>query len=250
MYFRLVCVLLIVAICFTKPYFDEIENANAKKAYYASISDFSFDALNNLITKTHTKQLSYDQARKMYLYPIVDRHSDGKLRCIYTNKTFTSSLLRGYELEYNCEHTVPQSWFLEKLPMRGDLHHLFTAEPSCNSYRSNYAHGQYDNGENIISRLEGCGFLFSGSEVSFEPKNNKGAVSRAILYFLLRYPKVISAKLFTHENLDEVRLWAKENISIWEKHRNAEIFVVQGNRNPFIDYPELVDNIDITNALG
>jgi endonuclease I len=33
--------------------------------------------------------------------------------------------------------------------------------------------------------------------------------------------------------------WHKENpVNLYEKHRNAAIQDLQGNRNPFIDYPE------------
>lgn len=39
---------------------------------------------------------------------------------------------------------------------------------------------------------------------------------------------------------------AKEEVSEWEKHRNQELFNLQGNRNPFIDFPELASKIDFT----
>jgi len=39
--------------------------------------------------------------------------------------------------------------------------------------------------------------------------------------------------------------WAKsDKVDRWERHRNAEIQKVQGNRNPLIDFPELVDKIN------
>ncbi|MBP1970793.1 endonuclease I [Virgibacillus natechei] len=38
---------------------------------------------------------------------------------------------------------MPQSWFNEQEPMRGDLHHLFTCEPVCNSIRSNYTYHDF-----------------------------------------------------------------------------------------------------------
>jgi deoxyribonuclease-1 len=241
--------MLVVAVCTITPYYDEATDARYKQAYYASANNATYWTLNKLITSTHAKILTYDEARKQYLYPAVDRHPDGKLHGIYTNTTF-NSLMRGYDIEFNCEHTMPQSWFNEKLPMRGDLHHLFTAEPHCNSYRSNFAHGQFDNGETIVSKREGCGMLFLGSEESFEPHGSKGPVARAILYFLVRYPRVIKESFFNKENLAEMVTWAKEPLTLWEKHRNAEIYAAQGNRNPFIDFPELVSKIEFYDALA
>ena len=47
------------------------------------------------------------------------------------------------ELPFNCEHVVPQSWFAEEEPMRGDLHHLFACESRCNSFRSNTPYAEF-----------------------------------------------------------------------------------------------------------
>ena len=47
-----------------------------------------------------------------------------------------------------------------------------------------------------------------------------------------------------NDRLKTVIKWAKaDKIDLWEKHRNAEIQKAQGNRNPLIDFPELVDKI-------
>lgn len=35
-------------------------------------------------------------------------------------------------------------------------------------------------------------------------------------------------------------------VSEWERHRNQELFRLQGNRNPFIDHPEWAQVIDFT----
>ena len=81
----------------------------------------------------------------------------------------------------------------------------------------------------------------------FEPKRGKGAVARATLYFLLRYPGDVadSVKEMPKDRLATIIAWANDDkVDRWERHRNAEIQKVQGNRNPLIDFPELVDQID------
>lgn len=45
-----------------------------------------------------------------------------------------------------------------------------------------------------------------------------------------------------------LRRWAKADpVSQKEIDRNNAVQAYQGNRNPFIDYPELIDMIDFTN---
>ena len=45
---------------------------------------------------------------------------------------------------FNCEHVVPQSWFNKRKQPKTDLHHLFTCESKCNSFRSNHAYFDFD----------------------------------------------------------------------------------------------------------
>jgi endonuclease I len=39
-------------------------------------------------------------------------------------------------------------------------------------------------------------------------------------------------------------------ISEYERHRNAAIREAQGNRNPFIDFPELTAGLDLSSDFG
>lgn len=83
----------------------------------------------------------------------------------------------------------------------------------------------------------------------FEPNWGKGAVARATLYFLLRYPGVV--RQYGPAQLQILLGWhAAEPPGDWEKHRNALIHTRQGNRNPLIDHPEWATQIDFTQGLG
>jgi hypothetical protein len=60
----------------------------------------------------------------------------------------------------------------------------------------------------------------------FEPVGGKGAVARATLYFLLRYPGEIdnNDREYTRERLDVLLRWHRETpVSLHEKHRNRTI---------------------------
>ncbi|UOQ43938.1 endonuclease [Halobacillus salinarum] len=258
-----------------KSYYDDEQDDRDKKNYYKEIdfssskSDELRESLSQLLRDTHKKKLSYDPSE--HLYPWVDLRPDGELMSIYSGQNrkpedviqedFEASLQREEQLiktaeypdqlniqmleavaklKYNCEHSVPQSWFDEHEPMRGDLHHLFTCEPLCNSIRSNYPYhdfSDYKPGSVNAERIEdSCG---KAENELFEPEHGKGTVARGVLYFLLRYPNEIETKHLQGLDLELLMKWHKKfPPALYEKHRNQAIYEEQGNRNPYIDHPE------------
>ncbi len=262
-------------------YFDEAQNEIDKRTYYASIdlSDRKLLAQNlrNLLISSHKTKFGYNPS--LHLYPLVDRYPDGLLKSIYSDKIFSLETIlqldadvdkaraeqfanfksfnlvdadiaaRTEEIEskllYNCEHVVPQSWFGKKEPMKGDLHHLFTCEVSCNEVRDDDKYHEFDD-------YEASGPCGKKQNELFEPKRNKGIVARAVLYFLVRYPQAFKAgRGYTKENIPMLIDWhMKHPITLYEKHRNQEIQKKQGNRNPFIDFPQLVDRLDFNIILA
>lgn len=268
-----------------KVYYDADKDKNECEAYYTDISArlapaTRFDRLHKLLKSTHANQPRYKP--RVELYPWIDLQPNLKLRSIYSNIEFDaeeiiredfqvsqeiarqmqemmsreSSLTAeqiGQELSfleasspYNCEHVVPQSWFDHREPMKGDLHHLFTCEWGCNSFRNKYAYFDFADFEEAIR--DDCGKRIT-EDNRFEPGNGKGAVARATLYFLLRYPGEINDQTgeFDKDRLTMLLDWHNNNpVTEHERHRNQAIFAVQGNRNPLIDHPEWADQIDFS----
>jgi endonuclease I len=149
-------------------------------------------------------------------------------------------------LPFNCEHVVPQSWFDRDEPMRGDLHHLFTCESRCNSFRGNFPYIDFpDFGEAVRTD---CG---RREAQGFEPGTGKGPIARATLYFLLRYPGLVGDERgeLPRERLELLLTWHEQDpVSDYERHRNFAIAEIQGNRNPLIDRPEWAREIDFAGA--
>jgi endonuclease I len=261
-------------------YYSEKKDKQARDNYYPDLDNLDaatlYDVLSKLLGKTHTTVLSYKKARFAHLYPWIDRRdgSSRQLRGIYSNKVFDALEIIRQEAEmerrrekqvyqrvmsmtaesvdeaflveleaafpFNCEHVVPQSWFDYSKQPKTDLHHLFTCEWGCNSFRGNRAYFDFQ----TEAWRDNCGESGSGK---FEPKLGKGAVARSVLYFLLRYPGEIAdnSKEMPKDRLATIITWANQDkVDRWERHRNAEIQKVQGNRNPLIDYPDLVDQIN------
>lgn len=144
----------------------------------------------------------------------------------------------------NTEHTWPQSRFTRKFPtdlQKSDLHHLFPTDSELNSNRSSFPFGDVVHDSKVLkcdsSRI---GSVIEGRGEYFEPPHNhKGNVARALFYFAVRYQLSI-------DGIQEkyLRKWhVLDPVDAEEEQRNQEIFRLQGNRNPFIDHPELVERL-------
>lgn len=261
------------------PYYDAEEDGPLRTEYYRDIDWGAAPAtlaaaLNRRLTEGHDGSINYRDARHKFLYPSVDRHEDGLLRNIYSGipfdpveaiarelalvRSFAES--RGIEtaeagaealldddalwerveaeagVAFNCEHVVCQDWFDGDAPMKADLHHLCACEERCNNFRDRIPYWQFPPGEEVMAD---CGRRELPDK--FEPKLGKGAVARATMYFLLRYPGVIGdeAGELSRDRLPILLDWHRAfPVTVYELHRNWLIAKAQGNRNPFIDRPE------------
>jgi deoxyribonuclease I len=148
----------------------------------------------------------------------------------------------------NTEHTWPQSQFTSQYPsgtQKADLHHLFPTDSKMNSSRSNFRFGEVAKESTPLK----CPTAQLGTGVDdhsliFEaPDAHKGNTARALFYFAVRYKLSITANEERY-----LRRWDKEDpIDEKERDRNDQIEKIQGNRNPFIDFPDLVDHIQSFN---
>lgn len=265
----------------TRPYYSKVDDERDRDRYYANIdlaADDLYQPLSDLVEATHTTRLKYKPS--VHVYPWLDLQPNLRIKSVYSGKEYdaedlvredirvgaaraariremyrqeaslTKEVLDVLEasLPYNCEHVIPQSWFAKHEPMRGDLHHLFACESGCNSFRGNIPYFDFADFEEV-TRGE-CGKR-EGNR--FEPGQGKGPVARAVLYFVLRYPGEVNStdKEYEAGRLQTLIEWHKAHpVSTYERHRNAVACQKQGNRNPLIDFPDIVDQINFSAGLG
>ena len=113
--------------------------------------------------------------------------------------------------------------------MQSDMHNLFPTVGEVNGDRSNFVFGEID-GE--------CDFEVA--ERTAEPKKSiRGDIARSYFYMSHQY------KMEIPDDYEELlRGWhLSDPPDEWERDRNSLIEDVQGNRNPFIDYPEMVERV-------
>jgi endonuclease I len=206
--------------------------------YYSSTYNLKEQALKTAL-KTRLgqgfTQHSYNASRDE-MYSDIDNVS-GDVTCVYTARSATFNTRTGANSNsFNCEHTFPQGFFNQDLPMRSDVHHLFSTDVNANGRRSNYPFGVVTS----PTWTEGGSKLGGGK---FEPRDDhKGAAARALFYFVLRYQDY-SNHVQGQEAI--LRTWiAQYPPSAKEIQRNTDIYAFQNNRSPFVDYPQLLKRIN------
>jgi endonuclease I len=117
----------------------------------------------------------------------------------------------------------------------------------CNGFRGNTPYFDFTDVEEAFR--DECG---RSEQSKFEPVEGKGPVARATLYFLVRYPSQIDDPgEYDAARIEILKRWHSEfPAAEYEKHRNWTIHERQGNRNPFIDHPEWVSQVDFTKGLS
>lgn len=195
--------------------------------------------------------LGYTAARKILFGKLhLEQTEQGRhyIRDVYCQENFTHGVgpnLIPNHVEINCEHTWPQSKFTSRFPsemQKSDLHHLYPTDSKANSIRGNNEFGEVENEDNALCVTSEIGSdVNTGSGHYFEPPaEHKGNVARSLFYFSVRYQLPISER-----QEETLRQWHKADpVDAEEMERNDQIHYIQGNRNPFIDMPELADKIE------
>ncbi len=213
----------------------------------------------------HT-MLSYNQIRGDKAK--VDVRADGKIWDIYSGYDFyLSDYCSNIDIVegecYNREHVLPKSWWggSTSEPMYTDLHHVYSVDAMANDKRSAWIYDEVKStswSNNLGSKL-GTSANWSG-ETAFEPVDEyKGDVARVYFYMLTCYmDKDFTQggkgyRYFSYSNgvcdfqsksLALMLKWHRQDpVSDKEITRNAKVSDLQGNVNPFVEQPALVEYI-------
>lgn len=232
------------------------QNANGKKA--AELKTAFFNIIKNPDVVSYSGLIE--------AYHKTDTRPDGKVRDWYSNTTdYTWNDRNGNASEgagWNREHSIPQSWFNEQSPMKSDIVHVFPTDCYVNGRRSNYPFGEVKNvtyqSNNGYCKLGSCKTVGYTGTV-FEPNDEiKGDIARIYFYMVTCYQDRFTnwAKgaqdVFSSDNYEGLKPWCMNMMMRWSKldpvdeveiARNNAVEEVQGNRNPFVDYPGLEDYV-------
>ena len=157
----------------------------------------------------------------------------------------------------NIEHSFPKSWWGgSSNNAYKDLYNLMPCEQKINSSKSNYAMGEVVN----VSNTNGCtkiGTSSSGMKL-WEPADKwKGDFARGYMYMATAYQNFTwqgdaAPNILQQGAWPTLKQWAYELYIKWAKaddvndmefERNEAVSAIQGNRNPYVDFPNLMEYV-------
>ncbi|MDD4490259.1 MAG: endonuclease, partial [Paludibacter sp.] len=187
-----------------------------------------------------------------------DQHQDGSVIDMY------SPIVRYFDgfksvSGMHIEHSFPKSWWGgHEWPVYKDLFHLYPSDGSINMSKSNNPLGVVtgtptsDNGVSKVGPATYTGYTGN----VFEPADEfKGDFARSYFYVVTVYEDLApywNSPMLNNNTYPVWKPWAIELLKQWhqqdpvsikEELRQEKVYKIQGNRNPFIDYPDLVNYI-------
>lgn len=205
------------------------------------------------IVSSNLNDIRYKDIKEVLEFSDVDLTNNNVVVGIYDDARHKANW--GSKSEWHREHVWPNSRLgmdrvkENEVNQGSDPHNLRAITPSTNSSRSNR---YYDNssGDNILGHTIGTAAYYPGDD-------DKGDVARILMYMVIRYEflgltdskDLLGLKAYSEEAafmglLSLLLDWHKEDpVNDFEKNRNEIIFGYQNNRNPFIDHPELFEEV-------
>ena len=249
-------------------------SADYKAGYYSKMNGKSGAALKQAAkecVQSH-KTLEYYSLPNYWQYSDVypelvdgckrwwDMYSDA-IYLIRSNQSGTQSFSAN---KMQREHSVPKSWWknsmgsVEYTPAYSDMWNLYPSDGAANQAKLNYPMGptastSFNNG---VTKVGGAQTGYGGgSSKVFEPADEyKGDFARAFMYMATVYDDIswVINYMFKQETYPTLQTWAINMLLDWgrrdvvsqkEIDRNNVVEQYQGNRNPFVDFPELAEYI-------
>ncbi len=225
--------------------------------YYKSAQGLKGKALVDelrIIVSTNLVGIKYRDFKEIGEFADYDEDDKSKVIGIYDRRLLKANW--GSRSEWHREHVWPNSRLgmdrvkETEVNQGSDPHNLRAIYPSTNSSRSNRYYDLPGDLSNPLGHTITGGMYYPGDL-------DKGDVSRILMYMVIRYDflgltdsaDILGRKAYTAEaafmgKLSLLLDWHNEDpVDAFEKRRNDVIYSYQNNRNPFIDHPELFEEV-------
>lgn len=243
--------------------------AQIPEGYYSSLKGKKGaelkTAIHDIIKNAKVLEYSSGKGHTWWGFWSTDRDERGYFIDRYSSeKEWVKSTSQGAAgAGMNIEHSFPKSWWGgAKSQAYKDLYNLMPCEGKINSTKSNYPMGI------VVSGDKGNGWTKVGKGTDgkwyWEPADPwKGDFARGYMYMATAYQDYNWEGTQAHQILLQgayptLQKWAYTLYIQWAKadkpdaleiKRNNEVAKIQGNRNPYVDFPNLMEYVwgDSTN---
>lgn len=243
--------------------------AQIPEGYYSSLKGKKGaelkTAIHNIIKNAKVLEYSSGKGHTWWGFWSTDRDERGYFIDRYSSeKEWVKSTSQGAAgAGMNIEHSFPKSWWGgAKSQAYKDLYNLMPCEGKINSTKSNYPMGI------VVSGDKGNGWTKVGKGTDgkwyWEPADPwKGDFARGYMYMATAYQDYNWEGTQAHQILLQgayptLQKWAYTLYIQWAKadkpdaleiKRNNDVAKIQGNRNPYVDFPNLMEYVwgDSTN---
>ena len=235
--------------------------AQIPAGYYDNLKGKSGAELKNAVHETikDANVLDYGKGKGHTWegFYTTDRTADNQVIDRYSNDTRYFGSKGSSVGGMNIEHSFPKSWWggSENQAYK-DLYNLMPSEQKINSAKSNYPMGEVSK----ATTDNGCTKVGTGSKgyKLWEPADKwKGDFARAYMYMATTYQNFTwkgtqALQILQKGDYPTLQPWAYKLYISWAKtdapdetetSRNEAVSRIQGNRNPFVDFPNLMEYI-------
>lgn len=243
--------------------------AQIPEGYYSSLKGKKGaelkTAIHNIIKNAKVLEYGSKKGQTWWGFWSTDRDERGYFIDRYSaEKEWVKSTSQGAAgAGMNIEHSFPKSWWGgEKVQAYKDLYNLMPCESKINSTKSNYPMGK------VVSGDKGNGWTKVGNgddnKMYWEPADPwKGDFARGYMYMATAYQNYNwngerALQILQQGAYPTLKEWAYKLYIQWAKadkpnaieiKRNNDVAKIQGNRNPYVDFPNLMEYVwgDSTN---
>lgn len=216
-------------------------------------------AVHNIVKEAKVLEYGSGEGKTWYGFWTTDRTDDGKFIDRYSpESSWVQSTTQGASgAGMNIEHSFPKSWWGKAQNQAyKDLYNLMPCESKINSTKSNYPMGEVVSGD----KGNGCTKVGKGPDgkMYWEPADKwKGEFARGYMYMATTYQNLTwtgaqALQILQQGDYPTLQEWAYKLYIQWAKQdpvdalevkRNNDVSKIQGNRNPFVDFPNLMEYI-------
>ncbi len=215
-------------------------------------------AVHNIIKKADVLSYGSGNGATWSGFYKTDRRSDNSVVERYSLETFYFSSSTSAADGMNIEHSFPKSWWGgSKNQAYCDLFNLMPSKINANSAKANYPMGVVTGSASFDNGAVKVGSSGNGYNVWEPIAKWRGDFSRSMMYMATAYQNLTWSGNMYYNVLEQnshptLKKWAYTLYIKWaqadpvddiEVKRNEAVYQIQGNRNPYVDFPNLKDYI-------